>query len=79
MPLIVKWCFPVNWSCVVHLHMGDLGLRMHHTPIYQSVSVSVLIARGFGESEAPTETSAYKMANGISDVTALLDELKVDK
>lgn len=36
-------------------------------------------SRGFGESEAPAEMSAYTVSNGISDITALLDELGVNK
>ena len=35
--------------------------------------------RGFGESDAPTETSAYAMKNGISDMIALLDQMKINK
>lgn len=35
--------------------------------------------RGFGESDAPKETSAYRMQNGVDDMVTLLDELKVDK
>jgi pimeloyl-ACP methyl ester carboxylesterase len=35
--------------------------------------------RGFGESDAPAETSAYAMQNSIDDMTALLTHLKVNK
>lgn len=35
--------------------------------------------RGFGESDAPAETSAYAMQNSVADMIALLDRLKIDK
>ena len=35
--------------------------------------------RGFGDSDAPAETSAYAMKELADDMVALLDQLKIDK
>ncbi|HEY5638994.1 MAG TPA: alpha/beta hydrolase [Dehalococcoidia bacterium] len=64
----------------VHGYTGDITDWRHQLPAFsQSFRVLIVDNRGHGQSEAPSDRSAYTMGHFADDVEALLDELGIGR
>lgn len=66
---------------LVHGFPDSLEVWRHQIPVLVEAGFRVIAPdqRGFGHSEAPSETKAYAIENYVADLAALLETLKIQK